>query len=419
MDVSITPLSLYNNKTKIFSSPLLKSFTPLAEKHNLMNEDSIDQNKFKHNFTLATIPYFHISFMNTAIDPSTLPPTHTKDFRINRKHKLFYPMMYHNTFWLIKERYIPMNDTVTDVVVPLQLSTVSYFKWTMMKSFDESFNIHSQMGTLEENETDEFKRIFMETNIVLLVVTMTVTILHSVFDFLAYKNDIQFWNKRDNFAGISIKSVLLSIVIEVIVLLYLLDNDTSFMILISSGIGLLITIWKLTRVFKINFQHDGPLVEYKNKAYEQSNTKLYDDQALKYLGIACIPLCIGYSIYSLYTNEFKSWYSYILSTLVGVVYAFGFLQMTPQLFINYKLKSVANLPWRVFIYKFLNTIVDDLFAFVIKMPTLHRIACFRDDVIFVLYLYQRWIYPVDLNRMDSTHWEDDTPLVKQTKDKED
>jgi hypothetical protein len=29
-------------------------------------------------------------------------------------------------------------------------------------------------------------------------------------------------------------------------------------------------------------------------------------------------------------------------------------------------------------YKFLNTIIDDLFAFIIKMPTMHRLACFRD-----------------------------------------
>lgn len=52
--------------------------------------------------------------------------------------------------------------------------------------------------------------------------------------------------------------------------------------------------------------------------------------------------------------------------------------MTPQLFINYKLKSVAHLPWRMLTYKALNTFIDDMFAFVIKMPTMYRIGCFRD-----------------------------------------
>lgn len=52
--------------------------------------------------------------------------------------------------------------------------------------------------------------------------------------------------------------------------------------------------------------------------------------------------------------------------------------MCPQLFINYKLQSVAHMPWRQMTYKFLNTIIDDLFAFVIKMPLLHRLSVFRD-----------------------------------------
>lgn len=41
-----------------------------------------------------------------------------------------------------------------------------------------------------------------------------------------------------------------------------------------------------------------------------------------------------------------------------------------------------------------------VFAFVIEMPTLHRLACLRDDVIFIILIYQRWIYPVDKERYD-------------------
>lgn len=43
-------------------------------------------------------------------------------------------------------------------------------------------------------------------------------------------------------------------------------------------------------------------------------------------------------------------------------------------------------------------IVDDLFAFVIKMPTLHRLSVFRDDLVFCVYIYQRWVYKVDKRR---------------------
>lgn len=86
--------------------------------------------------------------------------------------------------------------------------------------------------------------------------------------------------------------------------------------------------------------------------------------------------------------------------LYGFLLTFGFITMTPQLFINYKLKSVAHLPWRMLTYKALNTFIDDLFAFVIKMPVMYRIGCLRDDVVFFIYLYQRWIYRVDPTRVN-------------------
>lgn len=93
--------------------------------------------------------------------------------------------------------------------------------------------------------------------------------------------------------------------------------------------------------------------------------------------------------------------------MVNGVYAFGFLFMLPQLFINYKLKSVAALPWRAFMYKAFNTFIDDIFAFIITMPTSHRVACFRDDIVFIIYLYQRYLYPVDKSRIDEgTSFED-------------
>ena len=52
-------------------------------------------------------------------------------------------------------------------------------------------------------------------------------------------------------------------------------------------------------------------------------------------------------------------------------------------------------------YKAFNTFIDDLFAFIITMPTAHRVACFRDDIVFLVYLYQRYLYPVDPNRIDT------------------
>ena len=96
----------------------------------------------------------------------------------------------------------------------------------------------------------------------------------------------------------------------------------------------------------------------------------------------------------------RSWRSWVLRTLANGVYMFGFIAMTPQLYINYRLKSVAHLPCKAFMYKAFNTFIDDVFAFAIAMPTIHRLACLRDDLVFFVYLYQRWLYPVDKKRVN-------------------
>jgi hypothetical protein len=69
------------------------------------------------------------------------------------------------------------------------------------------------------------------------------------------------------------------------------------------------------------------------------------------------------------------------------------ITLTPQLFLNHQLKSVAAMPLRVFLYRVLNTFVDDLFAMVFPMPTMTRLATFRDDIVFVILLWQWWYYP--------------------------
>lgn len=49
------------------------------------------------------------------------------------------------------------------------------------------------------------------------------------------------------------------------------------------------------------------------------------------------------------------------------------------------------------------------------MPLLHRLSCFRDDIVFVIYLYQRWIYSVDPNRLNEYGQATDEKLELESK----
>ncbi|KAB0347665.1 hypothetical protein FD754_012522 [Muntiacus muntjak] len=223
-----------------------------------------------------------------------------------------------------------------------------------------------------------------------------------LFDFLAFKNDISFWKKKKSMIGMSTKAVLWRCFSTVVIFLFLLDEQTSLLVLVPAGIGAAIELWKVKKALKMTVVWRGLRPTFQFGAYSESEkkTEQYDTQAMRYLSYLLYPLCIGGAVYSLLNIKYKSWYSWLINSFVNGVYAFGFLFMLPQLFVNYKMKSVAHLPWKAFTYKAFNTFIDDVFAFIITMPTSHRLACFRDDVVFLVYLYQRWLYPVDKSRVN-------------------
>ncbi|XP_071736301.1 uncharacterized protein [Rutidosis leptorrhynchoides] len=354
---------------------------------------------WKPNITINLVDDF-TKYSQRSIPPNVAPFT---DMNIESTTGNYYPTVYLNEFWLPRDKLIALNDTVTEVPLHLEVAPISLTKWQLFMQIDQSFQIHRSYGSMLEGEADELKRVFVEGNPYLLGVTMFVSLLRSVFDFLAFKNDIQFWNKNKSMEGLSAKSVVVSFVCQLVIFLYLLDNDTSWMILASSGVGVCIEFWKIGKAMHIEVDRSGSIPKLKfsdRDSYSGNKTKEYDDLAMKYLSYVLFVLVGCSSVYSLMYETHKSWYSWILSSLTSCVYMFGFIMMCPQLFINYKLKSVAHLPWRQMTYKFLNTIIDDLFAFVIKMPLLHRLSVFRDDVIFLIYLYQRWAYPVDKKRVN-------------------
>ena len=150
---------------------------------------------------------------------------------------------------------------------------------------EQQWRQQEALGLQKSGQNDEFKRMILETNPVLLGVTFTVSILHTVgffllflahlhsrslclalthqlvqfanllslqlFDFLAFKNDVQFWRKNKSLEGLSLRTVGLNCFFQLIILLYLFDNDTSWMILGSSCVGLVIELWKLRKAVRV------------------------------------------------------------------------------------------------------------------------------------------------------------------------
>ncbi|CEP11867.1 hypothetical protein [Parasitella parasitica] len=344
------------------------------------------------------------------------------------KQGFYRPILFPNDFWALQQNAFAVNETVHSLPLNIRIEPISMWKFNIFASLDDSMKqqANSPIGGMSSRDMDEIKRMFLETNPVLLGTTIAVSCLHSLFEMLAFKNDIAFWKKKQNSAGISVRTLIVNIFFQIVIFLYLLDNnqETSWMVLISQGFGLAIELWKVFKALKYElvWTHGSLLPSLGHQEIDQTEeedvTAQYDAIAFKYLKWLSYPLLAGYAVYSLYYDEHKSWYSYVLKTLVEFVYMFGFITMLPQLYINYRLKSVAHMPWKTLMYKSLNTFIDDLFAFVIKMPTLHRLACLRDDFVFLVYLYQRHAYKVDHTRANEYGQVGEEATTEDEKNKE-
>lgn len=302
--------------------------------------------------------------------------------------------------------------------------------------------------------------LIADTNITLLAITMLASALHLLFEFLTFKSEVNFWRENKDLTGLSVRALFLDVIGQTIILLYLIERESSLLMVGPSAVGCLIAAWKCRRASGLTFvpvDKSDPSTAWWNKGFqlvgyelravrleaamkESENTATNKDGsgggnklnmtaltlesdriATRTLGVFMGPLVLGYVIYSLVKVEHNGWYSWLVTSASSAVYALGFVLMTPQLFLNWKLKSVAHLPWQVLIYRSLNTFIDDLFSFIVRMPTMARISCFRDDVVFIIYLYQRWLYPVDKSRPvegGGGPLEDDKEKVSETKKKQ-
>ena len=95
-----------------------------------------------------------------------------------------------------------------------------------------------------------------------------------------------------------------------VVTLYLLDNETSLLVLAPQIFGVGLDVWKLTQASHFERTDAFPYFKLTDKAsYAQSETKRLDEEAMKYLSYALYPLLVCYAIYSAYYNEHRNWYS--------------------------------------------------------------------------------------------------------------
>ena len=264
-------------------------------------------------------------------------------------------------------------------------------------------------AVLPVDQVDEIRWQLGDSRVFRFIVSQIVGFLHVNLAWFAFKEEVGFYVGRTSFKGVAPSTIIWGFLRSLIIFLYLHDSKVG--ILTSSGafFKVLADFTKVSRVLRPRIVPQYPyivfqgttttsrdLVEYE----EKDRTKEYDGIASRHLGLALGPGILGFALYSLAYDVHASWYSWIINSLADISYFFGFLAMIPQIYVNYKLKSVAHLPVKAFFYKIFSTFIDDVFAFIVAMPLKHRIMTLRDDAVFLVFLLQCFWYNVDKSRVN-------------------
>jgi hypothetical protein len=149
-----------------------------------------------------------------------------------------------NDYWNLLVDSYPINNAFDKFNLIMTVAPTQLWKWQMYMSQ----NLHqSWYGNLlgdQENDEDQdaMKCAVLKTNSYLLAVTIILSIIHTVFEISAFKNDIQFWRTRKSLKGLSIRTVFFNVFQSFIVLLFIFDIEANALVRISVCVGILIEL---------------------------------------------------------------------------------------------------------------------------------------------------------------------------------
>lgn len=108
----------------------------------------------------------------------------------------YEPLISVIDFWSYKDICVLLNSTTPEANLTLHVKPLSLLKLSMLTSFEMSNKMYAEWGI--QNDMDQMKKMFSETNVWFLGLTTIVSLVHSVLEMLAFKNDIHFWKNRES-----------------------------------------------------------------------------------------------------------------------------------------------------------------------------------------------------------------------------
>lgn len=206
----------YNTADAVHFLRPLNQYLPKKKAKKLKNllADSGEEEEEEEDDTpsVQTVSYYHPNFTISMVPDSgtqrftQLHPAVRQYVQLERtgardlsgKNGWYYPILFLNTFWQLKSHMTELNSTVETLPLRFTLNNMANWKFSILTSIDEGSKQSARQaayggpvpGGGDGSEWEMVKEVLLDTNIYLLGTTGVVTILHMIFETLAFKSDI-------------------------------------------------------------------------------------------------------------------------------------------------------------------------------------------------------------------------------------
>ncbi|XP_043390770.1 cleft lip and palate transmembrane protein 1 isoform X3 [Chelonia mydas] len=147
---------------------------------------------------VEVISHWHPNLTINIVDDHTpwvkgsVPPPLDQYVKFDAVSGDYYPILYFNDYWNLQKDYFPINETVERLPFRLSFCPLSLWRWQLYAAQSTKSPWHflgEDLYEQSDEEQDSVKVALLETNPYLLALTIVVSIVHSIFEFLAFKND--------------------------------------------------------------------------------------------------------------------------------------------------------------------------------------------------------------------------------------
>lgn len=145
------------------------------------------------------------------LDASGRKTTSVRNMRSTR----YRPPIHLDETGLTSDMYVPLNGTVDSLPLHITLEPMSLPRWQLMQTMESSLRAQKEQFGFGDSDIDDLRRLVSDTSVLLLLATLVASTLHLLFEFLAFKSDVQFWRNNKSLEGLSIRSIAAEFVFQV------------------------------------------------------------------------------------------------------------------------------------------------------------------------------------------------------------